>query len=543
MASAKPLDVSDSDDDHQGNGDGTCQWGSCTYVYESIKDLGTHIREHAFVFDNEGTAPSKIKAMEALEREKIILDVTNKLSNMKSESQGVADPSGSTQRTQILGLETQVQAQEKTIRELKEERDKVERQLGTERQELEKQHNEQLEAQRAKFVKQIDSELVSLIRHGRIHTLSEALEQAIRLQTEVTSEGLETVPTDTTVAEARQVNEALSPPTSASAPTEITELTDSQLREEFKTVKEKLARKEANYTYLNRQNGELIKERDAALKQLGGKNAEIETQGVRIETLQSQLINGLKQRDLFAAAKAAKLAEDLRLAQAQLEILLAQSRRTDDKVRERASLYMREKRKRQTLESTYEQVSAEAQALKYRNTELTDLNAYLRQQVLAFSSQNDADDDGESEDDDESADDEDEDGTDDENNDQGDEDEVDSNIQLSQPGLEPGLEPGAFEVTVGHETTVTPIPLFDVLSNALPGYEGGSLLGSLPAQAPPMTMPTFAPDDNVSPPAMANTTLSEGGMEVFRCKWALEEEQFCPEIFQTREVCDLLTAS
>jgi len=60
-----------------------------------------------------------------------------------------------------------------------------------------------------------------------------------------------------------------------------------------------------------------------------------------------------------------------------------------------------------------------------------------------------------------------------------------------------------------------------------------------PAVAPNAHLvPSFAPDNQSTrpSPALADTTLADGGIEMFRCKWALDNDSMCPEIFHTRDV-------
>jgi DNA repair exonuclease SbcCD ATPase subunit len=77
----------------------------------------------------------------------------------------------------------------------------------------------------------------------------------------------------------------------------------------------------------------------------------------------------------------------------------------------------------------------------------------------------------------------------------------------------------------------------------VPDDETDDDLPSAPsARAPksinPYLVPAFAPDNNSARPSpgLTDTTLAEGGIEMFRCKWNLKEDNMCPEIFHTRDV-------
>lgn len=177
-----------------------------------------------------------------------------------------------------------------------------------------------------------------------------------------------------------------------------------------------------------------------------------------VKRLQDRLTLGLKQRDLHTAAAAKKHAANAKQSQMQLNLLLEQSRRTDDAVRKKASAHNRLIRENREFEAELHIARSKADELSKRNQELSEQVAILRGRVM-----------------------------------------------------------GAFDPVESDDDTVDePIDV----------------------PAPAMLVPSFAPD-NVSTrpsPALADATLADGGIEAFRCKWALEGDVVCPEIFHTRDV-------
>jgi len=98
----------------------------------------------------------------------------------------------------------------------------------------------------------------------------------------------------------------------------------------------------------------------------------------QVEKLQKQLTLGLKQRNMHYEAIHAKREVEMDKLRKSNEFLLAQSRRTDDTTRRKATLYDRYKEHNDRLVDENHTLNRRYNALQERNEELADMNAALR---------------------------------------------------------------------------------------------------------------------------------------------------------------------
>lgn len=107
----------------------------------------------------------------------------------------------------------------------------------------------------------------------------------------------------------------------------------------------------------------------------------------QVTRLKEQLSLGLKQRNLHFQATLAAHAKSEEKAKYQLNLLLAQSRRTDDRIRHRAAQYERLVKENRTYETELHEARSRADTLQKRNNELLDQVATLRGRLMgAFDS-------------------------------------------------------------------------------------------------------------------------------------------------------------
>lgn len=115
--------------------------------------------------------------------------------------------------------------------------------------------------------------------------------------------------------------------------------------------------------------------------------ARAEKLSAQVTRLKEQLSLGLKQRRLHFEATLAGHAKAEEKARFQLQLLLAQSRRTDDRIRHRAAQHERLVKENRTYETELHEARSRADTLQKRNNELLDQVATLRGRLMgAFDS-------------------------------------------------------------------------------------------------------------------------------------------------------------
>lgn len=115
--------------------------------------------------------------------------------------------------------------------------------------------------------------------------------------------------------------------------------------------------------------------------------ARAEKLDAQVARLREQLSLGLKQRNLHFQATLAAHAKAEEKAKYQLQLLLAQSRRTDDRIRHRAAQHERLVKENRTYETELHEARSRADTLQKRNNDLLDQVATLRGRLMgAFDS-------------------------------------------------------------------------------------------------------------------------------------------------------------
>lgn len=115
--------------------------------------------------------------------------------------------------------------------------------------------------------------------------------------------------------------------------------------------------------------------------------ARAEKLSAQVTRLKEQLSLGLKQRSLHFEATLAAHAKAEEKAKYQLNLLLAQSRRTDDRIRHRAAQHERLVKENRNYETELHEARSRADTLQKRNNELLDQVATLRGRLMgAFDS-------------------------------------------------------------------------------------------------------------------------------------------------------------
>ncbi|WVQ99244.1 hypothetical protein IAU59_006376 [Kwoniella sp. CBS 9459] len=102
----------------------------------------------------------------------------------------------------------------------------------------------------------------------------------------------------------------------------------------------------------------------------------------QIAILKSQVTLGLKQRSVHHEKVARERENEARKLRAQVNLLLQQSRLTDDSVRMKATFYDRYKRERDGMQSSIEDLSLQVKHLQDRNEELSNLTEKIRAQRM-----------------------------------------------------------------------------------------------------------------------------------------------------------------
>ncbi|WVF71643.1 hypothetical protein IAT40_006451 [Kwoniella sp. CBS 6097] len=104
----------------------------------------------------------------------------------------------------------------------------------------------------------------------------------------------------------------------------------------------------------------------------------------QLTTLKSQLTLGLKQRDIHKEKIAKDKENAIRKLQAQVHILLQQSRLTDDKIRMKATFYDKYKKERDGMQTSIEDLTIQVHNLKERKEALINLIETIRAQKMGI---------------------------------------------------------------------------------------------------------------------------------------------------------------
>lgn len=506
-----------------------CRWDGCKEVLPSPVDLGRHIRIHAEVFDqsdetasNSPQIPSNAddgekqcmrEEIEELQSEAIERNKRLNLAGQK-EAQMAADIEALKEQLQAATekLSSQVSPQKQKLSELEQKLQALEHELegqksaGKAREDRLKDVESQYQ-QASERCKEVEGELrdavqqktgvAKLYEEAQTRQLkSEELLKEAELQLEAVNKQRQEEQTRRTDAEAiraqaeerqktaearlkeeetkrkqqeetiaelskrtKELEAAQTAPAAAPVVSGPPPATDgageqdqiSELTKQLKKAKKSLSNTRDDYEYIKAQY-------DIASGQAVTATQRVEQLETQVEKLQTQLTLGLKQREMFNLAVVEQYKTEAMIAKQQLELVQEQNRRTDDKVRLKASLYKPTQREKEALELELHKARDEANTFKERNDELVEQVALLRARLMGA---------------------------------------------FDDPDPEPESEA---------EMTPSPSP-----------------------QPQLQPLPTFAPDDESPLAVVRDTCLAEGGIEAFRCKWAIGEG-FCPEILQTREV-------
>jgi hypothetical protein len=390
-----------------------CPIHKCSQVLASTKDVARHLREHAKVYDPSGGEAGDSAALDASRAR--VAELEKKQSSLQERLEvsdgraAAALQSASDLEARIATLTAESEAKDGAVAELAEVKSQLSEQ-GAKLAKLEEQ---------AAAAEEADAELE-------------------KLASQVLGEG------------------------EAPAP----EVQLKLLQKKLKRARSALKNAESDASFLRDQ------------YQTASSSAVAEVQranelAAKVAKLENLLSVGLKQRDLHAGAVARKAAGEIQVLRDQLNLLLAQSRRTDDTLRHKAALYARMHKESQERERELHDARSRADVVTRRNTELRDQVTLLRGRLLGAFDPASASDDGEGDD--------------------GDETDDDAPAPAQQ---------------------------------------------APPRPPPPSHMPSFAPDNNSArpSPALADATLAPAAIDMFRCKWVLEGDAMCAEIFHTRDV-------